>query len=349
MVTMYEPPKFDESQLPDAPGGNSDVNDFTEKFLKLVGFGLLVAFIFPIYIPGFGKLVFVNFEVMSKSGVAGSLKFQMIYPIIAGVLVLMMAGKPRTQGKGIGLIAIGLFPFLLLFMSSDVQQAFSRVSRGMPGSGTMGIHTILSSLAVFGILSGAYASYVRPGRGNYGMVAAGGGGLYMVMLLVPQNGEIPLLAPFKLMFGRSIPGSGGMLFITGLVILAAIAVMVLASFKCLQMRNPHKDPRIQEESEDSMTRSFQTHRSGPGVNHQVLGKEVMKLWVAQFYIYGAYIVYIMIASPGTGMMGGSIFVMMVMGLIKFIPWFLGLYLLIPMGIAEIMLAGTEPPKKRVVV
>ncbi len=348
MENMYEPPKPDNQQIQVDALEQAHRFDHTQKMLKIIGFGLLVAFFFPLYYSalGMGKMMFINFELISKTGVPGSIKFQALYPLLAGAMVLYAAGKHRSFGKGWSLIMIGLFPFIILIMSAPVQKALAGVSSGIPGSGGMGLQVILSNLGMMAILSGACASYVRPGLGNYNLVAAGGGVLYLVSLVVPHNGQIPLLEPFKMMFGKRFPGGGGgYMFIAGLAGLAVVMIMILVSIKCLQMRNPHKDANLPRANTESLTRSFQVKRAVTFVDHRELSRSALKLWVAQFYVYGAFLLYTMIAAPGAS----SMFIMMIMGIIKFIPWILGLYLLIPIGISELMLAGNEPPKPKLVV
>lgn len=294
--------------------------DPTGKIITAIGIGLLIAFIFPILVPGYRttKLVFLNIEILGARGASGMLIIQCLYPLIAGLAAIFLAKRERSGGKAFALLAIGLLPFLILLASRDVQRAFGQITRNLPGGLTIGLSLVLGTIAVFSILSGAHAARVKPANQLAGYVAAIGAGLYFLTLLIPTNGEFSFIIPFKLMGARD-PSGMGIMFLSGLVTLICLVLMIIASVRCFML--------LKQEGEEKAR----------------FGKSIIRLWFAQLYVYGAFILYIIIASAGQGRGdGGIVFFTLLMSIIKFVPWILGLYLLIPLGISEFILLHSTP-------
>jgi hypothetical protein len=286
---------------------NSD--DSVPRIIKGIGIALLIAFILPII----GReIVFLNIQGLFEKSVPGFLKIELLYPLLAGLGLLRIAGMKRSPEKAAALISLGIFPFLLLLVDKSVREAFSGIAAGLPGGGSLGVNLILSALALFGILAGAQASRVRAEVDLGATVAAAGAGLYIVNLFIPVNGQFSFLQPFKL-FGQKDPTGAGVMAIGGLVSLIVLALMVMAIIKC-----------------------FQLLRSG--ADRKRLGNAIIKLWVAQFYVYGAFLLYVLIVGAAkSGGEAGMMILSFLTAIPKFFLWILGLYLLIPLGFSELIL------------
>lgn len=286
--------------------------DSVTRMIKGIGIALLIAFVLPIII---GKeIVFLNIQGLFEKSVPGVLKIEFLYPLLAGLGALKIAQVKRSPKKAAVLISLGIFPFLFLLVDKSVREAFSGIAGGLPGGGSMGVNLILSALALLGILAGAQASRVRAKLDLGAHVAAAGAGLYVINLFIPIKGQLSFLQPFK-QIGQSDPTGAGVMVIGGLVGLAALALMVMAVIKCFQL--------LQGAAE-----------------RERLGKAIIKLWVAQFYVYGAFLIYVVIVGAGkSGGDAGMILLSFLTTIPKFFLWILGLYLLIPLGLSELILVA----------
>lgn len=309
----------DVGGLNQSEGSGTTFEDPTGKIITAIGIGLLIAFIFPIFVTGYrtSKLVFLNIEILGERGVPGMLIIQLLYPLIAGIAAIILAKRERSGGKALALVVIGILPFLILLASKDIQRAFGQITRNLPGGLSIGLALVLGTIAVFSILSGAHAARVKPANQIAGYVASLGAGLYFLTLLIPQYGEFSFIVPFKLM-GTRDPSGMGIMFLSGLVALICLVLMIFAAGRCFLLLKPEAE-KIR------------------------IGGSIIRLWFAQFYVYGAFILYIMIVTAGQGRgSDGLIFITLIMSIIKFVPWILGLYLLIPLGISEFILLYSTP-------
>jgi hypothetical protein len=284
--------------------------DSVTRMIKGIGIALMIAFILPIFI---GKeIVFLNIQGLFERSVPGVLKIEFLYPLLAGLGALKIAGMKRSREKAAALIFLGIFPFLFLLFDKSVREAFSGIAGGLPGGGSLGPNLILSALAIFGILAGAQASRIRAKLDLGAYVAAAGAGLYVVVLIIPIKGQFPFLQPFKLL-GQTDPTGAGVMVLSGLVSLAAMALMVMAVIKCFQLLQA-------------------------GAERERLGNAIIKLWVAQFFVYGAFLIYVLIVGASkSGGDAGMVLLSFLTTVPKLFLWIFGLYLLIPLGLSELIL------------
>jgi hypothetical protein len=88
--------------------------------LKRLGVFLILGFIFPLYMSGFfgeSKLIFINI-VHLGSGEFPT-KVGLLYPLIAGVALLLISLKEQTMFRPFLILVIGLFPLLLSMMNEN--------------------------------------------------------------------------------------------------------------------------------------------------------------------------------------------------------------------------------------
>ena len=285
-----------------------------DMLISRFGIALLIAFVFPIIGE---EILFINISGLWERGVPFIARIEFLYPLLAGVALISLAKKGRSLGRAAGLLAIGIFPFLLLFVDSEVRAGLSKITQSLPGSGTTGLSLILSSLAAFAILAGAHASRVRPDQDLGAHVAVAGAGLYFITLFIPVGNQFPFLAPFKMMTAHD-PTKYGVMFLSGFVALTCMALVILAALRCFRL-------------------------PGAAAGRDKTGNAVIKLWFAQFYVYGAFLAYALIVNLDQARgESGTMILAFLTAIVKFVLWILGLYLLIPLGIAEFIIAGARP-------
>jgi len=285
--------------------------DPADPLIYRLGIILLVAFFFPIIGD---KIVFFNIVGLWERGVPGIVRIELLYPLLAGAALLVLAKKARSMGRAAALLAIGLFPFLLMLASSEVRSGLASITRNLPGGGATGAQFLLSALAIFGILGGAHASRIRPEQTLGANVAIAGAGLYFITLFIPVNRQLPIIAPFKVMTSRD-PTGYAIMFLSGLTALACMVLVVLACVQCFRLSDAASD-RVKT------------------------GNTAIKLWFAQFYVYGAFLLYTMIVGLSRARGDAGLMILSFLTAIgKFGAWVLGLLLLIPLGIAEFIIAA----------
>jgi len=298
----------------------SPADDPTDSLLSKIGIGLIIAFILPLYAR---KLFFLNLEVLGERGVPDLVKFELIYPLIAGIAACVLAKKARTIGRGWLILILGLLPFLIALSDDSVQRAVGEILNNLPGSGTSGGNMLLGLIGVLGMLAGAWALKIKADLDLAALIAAGGGGLYLISLIIPVKGQLPLLAPFKLFSTRDYSGAG-LVAVSAIVSLICLALTITAAVKCLLLPKSAGD---------------RSSQAGTAI----------RLWVWQFPVYGVFMIYVMIAAAGKGGVDIiELFLAMALAIGKFFPWILGLYLLIPLGVAELLLcrpSASAPPQQ----
>ena len=291
----------------------SFISDPTEAIIYALGIGLLIAFIFPIITAtyrGSIRVMFLNIEGLGER-IGLIFKFQLIYPLIAGIILLVIAKKTRSQGKAAALLIIGILPFLLLFLSEETRKGIEGILKQFGGE--WGFATILGTIGVFTFLAGAHASRIKPGIDLSANLAAGGAGLWLLALFVPIKGQLSIIAPFK-MIGR---GGHFITVLAGLATLAAMVLMIIAAVHCFFLIT-QKDRRVE------------------------FGTRIIKLWIAQFLVWGAYLLILIIYVLIESRRGGGAQVLAIFSLlIKIVPWSLGLYILVPLGIGEFLIQSPE--------
>lgn len=294
----------------------TDVADPTKLILNAVGRGLIFAFFFPIFVIAGGslKLEFINIPALGSSQVGLMLKFQVLYPLLAGIAVLILVrlkSSPRRAGAFLG---IAFLPVLVLLLSEEVRNAFSLLGKDITGGFSLGLHLIISSLAIFGMLASAHTIRIEANHRIAASLAVISGGLYFLSLLIPVQGKFVFLEPFRALTLND-PTGAGVFIVAGLASLTALALMIYAAVTCFQIQKQERDK-----------------------HKEMMGKRIISLWVSHLLAYGTAIFYMIFVAIVKGAPNGdALLLIFVTALIKFVPWILGLYILIPLGISEILL------------
>jgi hypothetical protein len=296
--------------------GLSDVADPTRFILGVVGRGLIIAFFFPIFfiVKGSLKPVFLNFLALESSQAGVMLKFQVLYPLLAGIAVLILVRQKRSPRRAAAFLGIAWLPFLVLLLSEEVRTAFSTLGKDITGGFSIGLQLIVSSLAIFAMLASAHTIRIETNHRIAPSLALIGGGLYFLSLLIPVQGKFLFLEPFRALTIND-PSGTGIFAAAGLASLTSLALMIYAAVTCCQIQKQERDKQ-----------------------KEMMGKRIIKLWVWHLLVSGTaifYMIFIFIIKGAP--QGGPLLLIFVTALIKFVPWFLGLYILIPLGISEMLL------------
>ena len=293
--------------------------DSTKKILLIIGIGLIISYILPIIVPdktGSIKVVFLNIEIFSQIGVDKMIITQLFYPLLAGMLVIVLASANRSAVKALALIITGVLPVLVLFIAPEIREVLDKFLKESQGLIYMGLAMFLALTGATFILSGAHAARVNPAIKIAGFIAAIGAVLSLISNFIPIEGKFQVAQYVKLMTEDDLSGKG-ILFLYGLAGLMCIILLIIITLRCFQLLFAERD-KVR------------------------IGKSIIHLWFVQLYIFGALYMYVIIAT----MNNSDYFLLLLIGsillLVKIVAWIIGLYLLIPLGIAEFILLSPTP-------
>lgn len=196
----------------------------TNRFIWL-GALLIVSFFIPfLYFDPVQNKLNVLFTLFSDEFSEVSAKIFFIYPILAGIGVIILAIIGKEIYKYISLTTLGILPIFI----PDFFIKYHFVE-------------ILGYLSIIAIYSGSRAAYFRPQSIGSRITCALAGSIYLLFLFLPilpkEIGRIPLLMPFFLIF---ISPHKLLTFLIGILSLSQIILLVPASILCLLEVKPKK-------------------------------------------------------------------------------------------------------------
>ena len=131
--------------------------------IAILGGVILLGTLVPALVPGLdGKLgaEFVNFTVLRNGAVPLSIRLLTFYPLLGGLAAVLLALLARHPARGLGLVAAGLLPLVLLPLSAGFRTAFSAwIGEGRVA---LGLLFVAMSLAILAIYVGARSRWYRP-------------------------------------------------------------------------------------------------------------------------------------------------------------------------------------------
>lgn len=294
------------------------LTDPTNTILLVIGIGLLISFFSPIIFQLKDKgtqLVFLNIEILLVKGrnpIPGMVIFQMVYPLFAGILMIFASKWQRSVWKAATLLTCGLLPFVIFFSNPPIKEALSNLDHSIPDRTGLDMVMLLSIISVLFLLSGAHTVRVNPEKKFAGYLAAFGGALFLISLFIPFNGKFAFLNSFKTMFASDSSGAGYE-FAKGFIKLLEDVLMIIIAVRSFWLLR---------------------HR----VHKALIGRNIFTLWLGFLGVLGASILNEIIAEMMKIETGKGTFLLVnVTILIKFIPWLLALFHLIPLGIGEFLL------------
>ena len=160
---------------------------------RRLGWMLLAGFILPVFTPGFmgSRLVFPNLSLLGEGGFW--FKLSLLYPLLAGGMVLWALGRLEGMTRAATLLSTGLAPLVLTLVAGRDLYAFM-------------LRSLLRSTLAFQLMLLALVGLYVGGRGlsRYGAIGAGrrlagaSGGLFLLLFLTPVMApRSPFLALFE--------------------------------------------------------------------------------------------------------------------------------------------------------
>lgn len=278
----------------------------------VLGVLLLVGFLMPI-VDG-ANVKFPNFAVFSAGGAPWQLFVIMLAPGVAGLAMILLAWLGRHPVRGIVTIALPLLPVLVLMLDAEVRRSFSFTFRDMPGEIILAV--LLLNLGWIGLLVGARARWYRPRRRAAYWIGLAGAIAFMVFLMLPimpaEAGHIPLITAFKMF---EVPP----MRLVAFGVVAWIACTVPAGVLCL-MTDPGKSA------------DFARRRAGGAFRLLIAGAAAFGLCAATALLQNAR--------------AAGVVTPVFTALIKFGCWGVGMILLLPTGITDLVV-GPAPEQPAV--
>lgn len=294
--------------------------------LILFGIALIVSFLMPVFegqTHGFRhhggggpdvKPIMVNIELLKDSGVPGTVKFFAIYPVIAGVLVLILGAAVSGPARAIVLAILAVTPLLVFMADEDIRMGMDNML-DVPGMNEVGLIALAALGAWMALYAGCRAAVFRPNSLAAAVIAAVGAGLLAVSLFMPIEqpwGEeaISFLAPFKAIgfdegpreFQRPVHIMG---WTELLSMLCKLGAGLCAIVMVIRQRN----------------------NSGSGA----AGFALLLLGIGIYLIGGT-----IAAVPGFEDVPGEFVLMVVSGVLKGLIWFGTLFLLLPVALTDLV-------------
>ena len=267
-----------------------------------LGIILVIGAVMPV-IAGRQGVAFINFELLGERGVPGMAKFMALYPLLAGIAVIVLGVVAMGIGRSIALCAMGLLPVIVLLADRDIGRAVSRISR--QGSG-IGGQFVISLLGSAGILIGSRILRYRWRSRIGGIVGTVGAGLTLISLFVPFDargigrGLMAVTLPFKVFETAPVMGAGLLIQMACIITAAALCIVSLVN----------RDAS------------------------RTLGGWILSLWV---WAAVAAIVGVIGQSLGTFRhVNGEQVVMILVAVVKFSCWIGGILLLVPVGVTDLI-------------
>jgi len=307
---------------------------FEEKKRKqnilTLGVFLIVGFLFPILVPEEGgrsgetQVCLLNIEGLFRPETNLAGVFVLLYPLLAGVGVILAATAVPTARRGLCLIGLGVLWPTILFIGAEIRAMFGdQMSESLAGWDSMGLWVIMvmAFLGWLGLFVGTRTRAYRPSNSIAYGLGVTGALLHLITLIIPAKGAdfgtIPLMLPLKLVaneksvreaigFGdESSTLAGGLFILVGMGLLVTTAVLCLMN----SLRLDRSQARVRA------SQSFLCFIGGQ---------------VAE--ILGVLILLFSLPTGPYGPPAGAL----VLGVIKSVLWFGCLALLLPVGVSDLI-------------
>jgi hypothetical protein len=289
--------------------------DARKRNLIWLGVVILIGFLMPVIGQDRGgetKVAFPNIEALGEGAPAGAVLI-CLYPLFAGAAVIFLATLVRGPGRSAALIGLGVL-FLILVVATLHELTGGlfgpAFGRGMAASATASM--VIGLCAFIALLVGIRARYYRPVCQPAAIIGMIGAFLYFLTLVMPVGPSIPLIAPFQLL---SLSGGHPMTVLLAFTMLGTMGCLIAASVLCII-------------------------NGSPRWNAQALANRAFSLLVFGFALQ-LPCALIMVAGGARG--PGLLFVLFVVTFVtKVLCWILGLLLLIPVGLTDLLVNLTPP-------
>lgn len=204
------------------------------KMITWLGWALIVGFIFPIYFSmmGFSKIFFLNIALMGKGSFL--LTLILLYPLIAGILVLVIGLNVQQPMGSLGILGIGIFSFVLLILGLNQLMSFVTGAGPFmkPGLAAYNVKIIIPFMICFSLIGMYVGSKIVSLTDHISGRLLGGisGIVFLVLILLPVTGDIPhYFELFSLLKSGSRLGVGGSMKLMGILLIAIYTCYIFAA------------------------------------------------------------------------------------------------------------------------
>ena len=194
------------------------------KTITWLGSALILGFIFPIYISGFGvsKFIFVNIEMIGRIDFFTTVSA--LYPLIAGILVLWLGLNVEPMARPLALLGVGLFPFLTSLLNKNDFLASS--IREYNKETTIIFLVILSLIGMY-VGSKIVSMTDHPSGRSIGGIS---GIVFLILILLPITGDTPAyFGLFSLLKSGARLNMPGSLMFLGIALIAIFTAYIFAA------------------------------------------------------------------------------------------------------------------------
>ena len=288
--------------------------------LILLGIILVLAFFLPVLEREYSrrsfyrndppeyKLKFVNIEMLSSDERLPTIaRFMAIYPVIAGVVILIVAAVAPNIVRGAVVTGLGIILYLALLIGGDAQRAINLLPRG---TGAIVLIYFLVSLGLTGLLAGSLARRYRPKSNFAVIIGIVGGVLFLGGLLLPvlpkDAGTVLLAMPFKL-----FDAGKDMARAVGTLILLAMVCWIIASILCFA-NIPRRSTRSAKVISVAASWSF---------------------FIGGVLLFIAILIPVCANNSDASQLGANLLI-----LAKITTWVLGGFLILPLGLVGLTVA-----------
>jgi len=178
------------------------------------------------------RVSFVPLELLWTKGVPATAKFLGIYPLLAGIGMILLSRLTRGYPRALGMMGITLLLGMIIMASADRD-----LMAMIPFLSRIINSTVFVILLLMGLFIGLRLQEGDP-HGRFGRILAGScGAIFLLMLilpLLPQPFSLLLLLPFQLMDFSVFVGLVTLFLLAGL---GAVSVMACVTFGGDLMRN----------------------------------------------------------------------------------------------------------------
>jgi hypothetical protein len=190
------------------------------KTITRLGSALIVGFIFPIYVSGFGmsRFIFANIEMIGKVDFFTTLSA--LYPLIAGILVLWAGLNVEPMARPLAILGVGIFPFLTSLLNRNDFLASS--IREYNKETTIMFLVILSLIGMY--VGSKIVSVTDHSSGR--LIGGISGIVFLILVLLPVTGGTPAYFGLFSLLKSGVPGSMKLL---GIVIIGIFTAYIFAA------------------------------------------------------------------------------------------------------------------------
>jgi len=260
--------------------------------------GFLMPFVVDNYIAGRRQAIFANLTILNDADESWESKLICLSPGIAGVVLLFLQALARHPVRGIVMVALALLPGLVLMSNEHVRESMKMSITFLPGD--ILLIQFLMLVAPVALLAGIRSRMYRPdSAASYWFGVAGAAAWFALLILPVLPSELGLM--FLLVPLKMIgqPDAGGPAM--GLIVL--IVCTTISGVMCI----------LNRPSQDML---------------KAAGSAAGAFWTLAV---GFFVGFLCIIGQVLNSFPGFVAV------IKLTCWLLGMYLLLPSGIADLII------------